>query len=82
MWRLKIPRRSQRKLFEYLKPQESFKEAKATVVAQFEKSYIHGLLLAHQGNISKAAQAAQKNRRAFWQLIRKHRIDIQSFKRG
>ncbi|NIO21246.1 MAG: AAA domain-containing protein [Candidatus Aenigmarchaeota archaeon] len=63
-------------------PPESFKEAKATVVAQFERSYIQGLLLAHQGNISKAAQAAQKNRRAFWQLIRKHGIDVQSFKPG
>jgi two-component system response regulator GlrR len=64
------------------KPQESFKEAKATVVAQFERSYIHGLLIVHQGNISKAARAAQKNRRAFWQLIRKHGIDVQNFKTG
>ncbi len=64
------------------KPQESFKEAKATVVAQFERSYIHGLLVVHQGNISKAARAAQKNRRAFWQLIRKHGIDVQNFKTG
>ena len=61
---------------------ESFKETKATVVAQFERSYIQGLLRAHQGNISRAARAAQKNRRAFWQLVRKHRIDVQSFKRG
>lgn len=61
---------------------ESFKEAKVKIIAQFEKSYLQGLLLAHQGNISKAAQAAQKNRRAFWQLIRKHRIDVRSFKPG
>ena len=57
-----------------------FKEAKATVVEQFEKSYIQGLLVAFQGNITKAARAANKNRRAFWQLIRKHHIDVQSFK--
>lgn len=57
-----------------------FKEAKAKVVEQFEKSYIQGLLVAFQGNITKAAQAANKNRRAFWQLIRKHQIDVQSFK--
>jgi DNA-binding NtrC family response regulator len=62
--------------------QESFKEAKAKTIAQFERSYIQGLLVTCQGNISKAAQAAQKNRRAFWQLIRKHRIDVQSFKPG
>jgi transcriptional regulator with PAS, ATPase and Fis domain len=61
---------------------ESFKVAKARIIAQFEKSYIIGLLLTHQGNISKAAQTAQKNRRAFWQLIRKHQIDVQSFKPG
>jgi len=62
--------------------QESFKEAKTNVIVQFERSYIQGLLLAYQGNITKAAQAAQKNRRAFWQLIRKHQIDVQSFKLG
>ncbi|CAG0943704.1 Transcriptional regulatory protein QseF [Candidatus Brocadiaceae bacterium] len=60
--------------------QESFHEAKARVVAQFENTYIQNLLLAHQGNITKAAQAAQKNRRAFWQLMRKYRIDPQIYK--
>jgi len=62
--------------------QGSFREEKARVITQFERSYIEGLLLVHQGNISKAAQVAHKNRRAFWQLIRKHRIDVQSFKPG
>ena len=60
----------------------SFKEAKATVVKDFEKSYIERLLLSYKGNITKAAEAAQKNRRAFWELIRKHQIDVQSFKPG
>jgi two-component system response regulator GlrR len=60
----------------------SFKEAKANVVKDFEKSYIERLLLSYKGNITKAAQAAQKNRRAFWQLIRKHQIDVQTFKPG
>ncbi len=60
----------------------SFKEAKAKVVNEFERNYIESLLIAHQGNISKAARAAQKNRRAFWQLIRKHQIDVQNFKPG
>ncbi|NIM98886.1 AAA domain-containing protein [Candidatus Saccharibacteria bacterium] len=62
--------------------QQSFKEAKSKTITQFERSYIQGLLAAHQGNITKAANAAQKNRRAFWQLIRKHRIDAQRFKAG
>ena len=60
----------------------SFKEAKANVVNRFERSYIERLLFSYKGNITKAAQAAQKNRRAFWQLIRKHQIDVQTFKPG
>ena len=59
---------------------ESFREQKARVVAEFEKKYMQGLLITHHGNISKAAQAARKNRRAFWELIKKHRIDVQQFK--
>ena len=64
------------------KSSKSFKEEKAEAIAQFERSYIQGLLVAHQGNISRAARAAKKNRRAFWQLIRKHRINVPSFKPG
>jgi DNA-binding NtrC family response regulator len=60
----------------------SFKEAKASVVKEFEKSYIEKLLLSYQGNITRAAQAAKKNRRAFWELIRKHHIDVRPFKPG
>ena len=60
----------------------SFKEAKASVVKEFEKSYIEKLLLSYQGNITRAAQAAKKNRRAFWELIRKHQIDVRTFKPG
>jgi len=60
----------------------SFKEAKAITVNQFEKNYLKSTLLAYKGNITKSAAAAQKNRRAFWQLIRKHQIDVQAFKPG
>jgi len=59
---------------------ESFQRAKARVVTRFEADYIRGLLLAHQGNISRAAKAADKNRRAFWELIRKHGIDARGFR--
>lgn len=59
---------------------EPFKTAKSRVVTEFEKSYIKGLLLTHHGNISKSAHAAQKNRRAFFQLIRKHGIDVDDFR--
>src|SRR6266496_537097 len=53
---------------------ESFHTAKARIVAEFEKDYIQQLLLVNEGNITHAAKAAQKNRRAFWQLMRKHHI--------
>jgi two-component system response regulator GlrR len=60
--------------------QESLRQAKAKEIARFEKSYIQGLLSACRGNITRAAQVAQKNRRAFWQLIQKHQIDVSRFK--
>lgn len=59
---------------------ESFQAAKAKVVRDFEKAYIQSLLLTHRGNITRAAEVARKNRRAFWQLIRKHGIDARQFR--
>lgn len=59
---------------------ESFQEAKNRMVEQFEKTYIQGLLLSNHCNISRSAKAAQKNRRAFWELIRKHHISVQTLK--
>ena len=59
---------------------QSFQEMKARVIWQFETDYIQSLLIAYRGNITKAAQAAQKERRTFWELMRKHKIDVQSFK--
>lgn len=61
---------------------ESFQQAKARLIEEFERDYVQRLLLSANGNISRAAQAARKNRRAFWELIRKHHIDVQSFKLG
>jgi two-component system response regulator GlrR len=60
--------------------QLSFNEMKARVVSEFETNYLQSLLVAYKGNISKAAEAAQKERRTFWELLRKHNIDVQKFK--
>jgi two-component system response regulator GlrR len=60
--------------------QESFRGAKDKVIAEFEKSYIERALLINHGNISKAARAAKKSRRSFWELIRKHHIDVDHLK--
>lgn len=61
-------------------PGQSLQEAKASQIARFEKSYIQGLLRVCRGNISRAARLAQKNRRAFWQLIQKYKIDVERFR--
>jgi len=52
----------------------SFRELKAQAIERFEKGYLRQALSAHGGNITKAAESAQKDRRAFWELLRKHRI--------
>jgi two-component system response regulator GlrR len=61
---------------------ESFRAAKARVVENFERSYIEHLLAAAGGNVTHAAQAAGKNRRAFFELMRKYRIEPERFRGG
>jgi DNA-binding NtrC family response regulator len=53
---------------------ESFRTLKSSMVAAFERKYIEQLLAAHNGNITEAARAAKKNRRSFWELMRKYSI--------
>lgn len=59
---------------------ESFQSEKARVVVEFENRYIREILQACHGNITMAAQTAGKNRRAFWELIHKHNIDVSKYK--
>jgi two-component system response regulator GlrR len=51
---------------------QSFQTMKSRVVWRFEHDFLAAALHAHQGNITRAAYAAKKNRRAFWELLRKH----------
>ncbi|MBV8901860.1 MAG: sigma-54-dependent Fis family transcriptional regulator [Verrucomicrobia bacterium] len=53
-------------------PPQSFQQLKAQAIAQFEQNYVRRMLLIHGGNIAKAAQGAGQDRRAFWELMRKH----------
>ena len=69
-----VPQRSR------LTADEPFRAAKARIVTEFERRYLKTMLRHHQGNISKAARAADKNRRAFWQLMRKHEIAAEPFR--
>ena len=59
---------------------DSLRVAKSKAIELFEKKFIEELLLTYQGNITASAKAAGKNRRAFWELIRKYRIDVESFR--
>ena len=51
-----------------------------TAKGQFERAYIEQKLRTCGGNISRAAKAAGKNRRSFWELIRKHQIEVEKFR--
>jgi two-component system, NtrC family, response regulator GlrR len=59
---------------------ESLCVAKARMIAAFETDYIQRLLATCNGNITRAAQAAGKNRRAFFELMRKYGIDPVRFR--
>lgn len=61
-------------------PPASFRDAKKRVVDAFERDYIERLLEAHAGNITNAARVAKKDRRALFELIRKHRIEPKRFR--
>jgi DNA-binding NtrC family response regulator len=52
--------------------EQSFRTMKSHAVRRFEHDYLATVLRAHDGNITRAASAAKKNRRAFWELLRKH----------
>jgi len=56
-----------------------FRSAKNQAVQQFERAYLVDVLSAHQGNITRAAKSAGKERRAFQRLLRKHGIDRCAF---
>jgi two-component system, NtrC family, response regulator GlrR len=53
---------------------DSFKRSKALAIEDFEKAYVREFLRAHQGNVSRAANAAKMERRAFGRLIKKYQI--------
>ena len=59
---------------------ESLRTAKKQVVAAFERDYLIRLMSEHHGNVSKAAGAAKKERRDLGKLLKRHRIDPESFR--
>ena len=53
---------------------ESFQDAKARMIEEFERTYLENALVASAGNISKAARTAGKDRRSFFGLLKKHSL--------
>jgi transcriptional regulator with PAS, ATPase and Fis domain len=51
---------------------QSFRAVKSRAVWRFEHDFLVAALRTHHGNITRAASAVKKNRRAFWELLRKH----------
>lgn len=59
---------------------QPFRQAKARMVEDFECAYLRHALSRHSGNVAQAARASSKHRRAFWALMRKHRIDAAHYR--
>ena len=55
-------------------------QAKTTMIHNFEVGYLTNLLRAHHGNITHAAKAAGKQRRALQRLVRKYSLNPRSFR--
>jgi DNA-binding NtrC family response regulator len=53
---------------------------KRQAIESFERAYLTRLMSEHQGNVSRAARAAGKERRELGKLLKKCRIDPRSFR--
>jgi len=51
---------------------QPMREVKEALVGEFERAYINQALNRADGNITRAAEASGKHRRAFFELMRKH----------
>lgn len=59
-------------------PSESagrFREARARTIEAFERQYVEEMIRKHNGNVTKAANEAGKERRAFGRMIKKYGIN-------
>lgn len=59
---------------------KSLQEAKQKLIDSFERDYIKRALVDARGNISEAARASGKHRRAFFELMRKHDLNAGNYK--
>lgn len=59
----------------------SFNEAKKHTIDHFEQSYLTWLISNSKGNVTQAADIAQKERRALGNLLKKHDINPDQYRR-
>ena len=59
-------------------PATEFRHAKAQVVKTFEREYVQRMLTKHEGNITRAAKEAGKERRAFGRLVKKYGLPFKA----
>lgn len=59
----------------------SLREAKNCAVREFERAYLVKLLATHEGNVTRAAEAAGKDRRTMQRLLRKYQMERDSFRK-
>ncbi|HYR91465.1 MAG TPA: sigma-54 dependent transcriptional regulator [Terriglobia bacterium] len=57
----------------------SFKDRKKQLIETFERQFLIEVLSEHHGNVSRAAQAAGRERRDFGKLLKKYQIDPRLF---
>jgi DNA-binding NtrC family response regulator len=57
----------------------TFKEEKAKIVSEFESGYIVKMLSLNSGNITRAAKAAGMDRKNFWQLMKKYKLEAKDY---
>jgi DNA-binding NtrC family response regulator len=60
--------------------ESTLKAGKELVIRQFERNYLANVLQQCQGNISRAARIAGKERRSFQRLLRKHCIVVATYR--
>ena len=53
---------------------QSFKAQKNTVIAEFERRFLREVMSKNGGNITKSAISAGKDRRTFFELLKKHHL--------
>jgi DNA-binding NtrC family response regulator len=60
-------------------PLSSFKAMKQEMIENFERDYLVRLMSEHQGNVSRAARMAGKERRELGKLLKKYHLDPKGF---